>query len=73
MSSFERGNRGLGRQSGTAAIMALAAVLFLSACTVQPVYGPTASGASVTQTLRAIAIEPVDTRVAQVVRNRLIF
>jgi LPS-assembly lipoprotein len=73
MSSFERGNRGLGRQSGTAAIMALAAVLFLSACTVQPVYGPTASGASVTQTLRAIAIEPVDTRVAQVVRNRLVF
>jgi LPS-assembly lipoprotein len=73
MSSFERGNRGLGRQSGTAAIMALAAVLFLSACTVQPVYGPTAGGASVTQTLRAIAIEPVDTRVAQVVRNRLVF
>jgi len=73
MSSFERGNRGLGRQSGTAAIMALAAVMFLSACTVQPVYGPGPGGGSVSQTLRAIAIEPVDSRVAQVVRNRLLF
>ena len=40
MSSSERGNRAHGRQSGTAAVMTFAAVLFLSACTVQPVYGP---------------------------------
>lgn len=73
MSSFDRGNRGLGRQSGTAAIMAVAAALFLSACTVQPVYAPTAGSASVTQTLRAIAIDPVDSRVGQVVRNQLLF
>jgi LPS-assembly lipoprotein len=73
MSSFERGNRGRGRQSGAAAIMAFAAVLFLSACTVQPVYGPAPGGAAVSQTLRSIAIEPVDTRVGQVVRNRLLF
>jgi LPS-assembly lipoprotein len=73
MSSFERGNPGLGRQSGTAAIVAFVAVVFLSACTVQPVYGPTLGGGSVAQTLRSIAIEPVDSRVGQVVRNRLLF
>ena len=61
MSSFERGNRGLGRQSGTAAVMTFAAVLFLSACTVQPVYGPVPGGDSVSQTLRSITIEPVGT------------
>jgi len=73
MSSFERGNRGLGRQSGTAAIMAFVAILFLAACTVQPVYGPAPGGEAVSKTLRSIAIEPVDTRVGQVVRNRLLF
>ena len=73
MSSFERGSRGLGRQSGPAAIVAFAAALFLAACTVQPVYGPAAGGGSVSQTLRAIHVEPVDTRVGQVVRNRLMF
>lgn len=73
MSSFERGNRGLGRHSGPAVIVALAASLLVAACTVQPVYGPTPGGPSVSQTLRSIAIEPVDSRVAQVVRNRLLF
>ena len=73
MSSFEHGSRGLGRQSGPAAIVVFAAALFLAACTVQPVYGPAAGGGSVSQTLRAINIEPVDTRVGQVVRNRLLF
>lgn len=73
MSSFERGNRGRGRFSGPAAILAFAAAVALSACTVQPVYGPAPGGASVAQTLRSIAIEPVDTRVGQVVRNRLMF
>jgi len=73
MSSFERGSRGLGRQFGPAALAAFAAALFLAACTVQPVYGPAAGGGSVSETLRAIAIGPVDTRVGQVVRNRLAF
>jgi LPS-assembly lipoprotein len=73
MSSFERGNRGLGRQSGAAAIVAFAAALFLSACTVQPVYGPAPGGGSVSQALGSIAIDPVDTRVGQVVRNKLLF
>jgi len=73
MSSFERGSRGLGRQLVPAAIAAFAAALFLAACTVQPVYGPAAGGGSVSQTLRAINIDPVDTRVGQVVRNRLIY
>lgn len=73
MSSFERGNRDPGRQSGPAAVVALAAAILLAACTVQPVYGPAAGGGSVDQTLRAITIEPVDTRVGQVVRNRLVF
>jgi LPS-assembly lipoprotein len=73
MSSSERGNPGRRRQSGPAAIIAVAATLFISACTVQPVYGPTTGGESVSETLRAVAIEPVDSRVGQVVRNRLIF
>lgn len=73
MSSFERGSRRLGRQSGPAAIIAIATGLFLAACTVQPVYGPAPAGGTVAQTLRSIAIEPVDTRVGQVVRNRLMF
>lgn len=73
MSSFERGNRGLGRQSGPATIIAIAAGLVLAACTVQPVYGPAPAGGTVAQMLRSITIEPVDTRVGQVVRNRLMF
>jgi len=73
MSSSERGTRGPGRHSGPAAILALAATVLLSACNIQPVYGPNPGGGSVSQTLRAISIEPVDSRVGQVVRNRLMF
>jgi len=39
----------------------------VSACTVQPLYGPTPSGAAVPDILARIAIDPVDTRVAQLV------
>jgi len=51
----------------------LAAVLFLSACTVQPLYAPAPNGAAVTTKFSEVTIDPVDTRVAQVVRNKLIF
>lgn len=57
---------------GRAMVAALLAVL-LGACTVQPLYGPTPTGEAVSGALERIAIDPVDTRVAQEVRNRLIF
>ena len=53
--------------------LAMAAALLLAACTVQPLYGPTPTGASVVTAVSQIAIDPVDTRVAQELRNRLIF
>lgn len=73
MSSSDCTDRGIRRRLGPVAAMAAVAALYLSACTVQPLYGPTAEGSSVSQTLRSIAIDPVDSRVAQVVRNKLIF
>ena len=45
--------------------LAMAGALVLAACTVQPLYGPTPTGASVTTAVSQIAIDPVDTRVAQ--------
>jgi LPS-assembly lipoprotein len=71
MSSFERGFSlvGLGRK----AAIGMAALLALSACTVQPLYAPTLSGSSAVSALSQIAIEQVGTRVAQEVRNKLIF
>ena len=73
MLSFDRGHRKPRRRIGPAAIVAIAASLWLSACAVQPVYGPGTTGDSVSQILRSIDIDPVDTRVAQEVRNKLIF
>lgn len=73
MLSSDRGRQGLGRQLGPAAILAVFTAIWLSACTVQPVYGPGPGGTPVASTLRSIVIEPVDTRVAQEVRNKLIF
>jgi LPS-assembly lipoprotein len=52
---------------------AAATAFMLSACTVQPLYGPTPTGNTVANTISAVAIDQVDTRVAQVVRNKLIF
>ena len=60
------------RRGVHAVAMALSAMA-LVACTVQPLYGPSATGATVDVALGHIAIDPVDTRVAQEVRNRLIF
>ena len=51
----------------------LAATLALAGCTAQPLYGPTPTGEAVSTALDRIAIDPVDTRIAQEVRNRLIF
>jgi len=60
------------RMSAKVVLLALGAML-VSACTVQPVYGPTAGGSTVQATLAKISIDAVDDRVAQVVRNKLIF
>ena len=82
MSSSEHGRSRGGRVVG-GRLMLLAAVSLaaLSACTVQPLYAPTATGASVAASLNQISIDAVDQslnqgaedRVAQEVRNRLIF
>jgi LPS-assembly lipoprotein len=61
----------LWRRIATPAV--LAAAMLASACTVQPLYGPTPSGSTVPETMSSIAVDPVDTRVAQVVRNKVIF
>jgi LPS-assembly lipoprotein len=61
------------RFSGRVVLFALAAAFGLAACTVQPVYGPAPGGGAVSAALTRIAIDPVDERVAQVVRNKLIF
>jgi LPS-assembly lipoprotein len=49
------------------------AMMLLSACTVQPVYGPTPSGAAVPSVLASIAVDPVERRAAQLVRNKVLF
>lgn len=62
---------------GLAVAAAVAAGLALSACTVRPLYmaAPAAAGqaGSMAAEYSAIAIKPVDTRIAQQVRNQLIF
>ena len=57
----------------TTAPAVVAALMLLSACTVQPVYGPTPSGAAVPSVLSSIAVDPVDRRTTQVVRNEVLF
>jgi LPS-assembly lipoprotein len=52
---------------------AIVAGLGLAGCTVQPLYGPTPTGSAVSSELSQIVIDPVYTRVAQQVRNGLIF
>lgn len=70
MSSFDRNARRFVRAG---AAFALLASLAVAGCTVQPVYGSRPDGGSVATTLKNIQIEPVDTRVAQEVRNKLVF
>ena len=66
MSSFDASS---GRPSGLLAV----ALLALAGCTVQPLYGSSPAGISVNAALSGIVVEPVDTRVAQDLRNRLLF
>ncbi|MEP0322351.1 LPS assembly lipoprotein LptE [Bauldia litoralis] len=54
-------------------LFVLAATFGLAACTVQPLYGPTAGGGRVQATLTRISVQPVNTRVGQQVRNEVIF
>jgi LPS-assembly lipoprotein len=70
MSSSDRGRpfRPLGSM-----IFAATAMMALAACTVQPLYGPSMSGKLTTATLSGIAIDEVSTRVAQEVRNTLLY
>jgi LPS-assembly lipoprotein len=70
MSSRDGAARFLRRTTAPAVAGAL---MVLSACTVQPVYGPTPSGAAVPSVLSSIAVDPVDRRTAQIVRNEMLF
>jgi LPS-assembly lipoprotein len=72
MSSSDHGRRGNGRLG---VVGVLAAALALSACSVQTLYGPStmAGGSAVQSTLTRISVGQVNDRVAQQVRNRVIF
>lgn len=58
------------RSIGVAAILL---GFLLSACTVQPLYGPTASGTELNSELAAISVLPADDRLSQIARNELMF
>jgi LPS-assembly lipoprotein len=49
------------------------ALLLLAGCSVEPLYGPGPAGAAIGSALPAIDVAPVDTKVAQDLRNRLLF
>ncbi len=73
MSSFDRNRSGGGRKAGHVILIAAIAATALAACTMQPLYAPTAAGSSVVASLGNIYIEPINNRLGQEVRNRLIF
>ncbi len=52
---------------------AVAGAALLAACTVQPLYGPSPTGAAVSTALARITIDPVGNRVGHELRNKLIF
>ncbi len=62
-----------GKRSRKAILVAFSMAFALAGCTVQPLYGPTPTGRTVTAALDQITIEPVETRIAQEVRNKLLF
>jgi LPS-assembly lipoprotein len=70
MSSFEPRKPGLSRFWAAAP---LAVALALSACNVSPLYGPTLEGRPLATDLAAIAVQPPESRVEQVITNKLIF
>ena len=71
MLSSDHGRLKPRRAPGLAVLVAV--TLGLGACTVQPVYSPAPAGGTVKTTLARVAVEPVNDRVGQVVRNRLLF
>jgi LPS-assembly lipoprotein len=73
MSSSDRGRRRPGRHAGRTMLLAAAAAVTLAACNVQPLYGPSPAGRAVATALDGMTIDPVDTRVGQEVRNKLLF
>jgi LPS-assembly lipoprotein len=64
---------GLGTFGLRSAAVALAALVALGGCTIQPLYGTAPSGQAVATTIARIGISPVTDRVSQRVRNALIF
>ena len=64
MSSFDRAVR---------ASLILLAVIGLGACSVEPLYGSGPAGTVVKASLAGIDVAPVDTKIAQDLRNRLLF
>ena len=73
MSSYDHNRSGEGRKAGRLILLAAVAAAALAACTVQPLYAPTATGASVIAALGDVYIDAVDDRLGQEVRNKLIF
>jgi LPS-assembly lipoprotein len=73
MSSYDHNRSGEGRKAGRLILLAAVAAAALAACTVQPLYAPTVAGTSVATSLGDITIDPVDDRLGQEVRNKLIF
>lgn len=59
--------------SGGPAVFGVFAALALSACTVQPLYGPIGTDAPLAAELQAVAVDPIPDRVGHYVRNELIF
>lgn len=72
MLSSDHGGR-VPRRAGVRGFLFVVAALALAACTVRPVYGPAAGDGSVQTALTRIAVDPVDDRLAQQVRNTVIF
>ncbi len=66
MSSFE------GRARRFSAVCALGSSLALTGC-IQPLYGPTLSGAPLASELQAIAIDPIPDRLGHYLGNELVF
>jgi LPS-assembly lipoprotein len=69
---LSEGPKAAGRGRTLLAAAATATTLLLAACNVTPVYGPTPGGSAVSAELAAIYIPETGSRVAQIVRNRLI-
>ena len=73
MSSSDHSRSGGGRKAGRLILLATLAATALAACTVQPLYAPTAAGTAAVASLNEIYIEPVSDRIGQELRNQLIF